>query len=76
MKITLTYFKPHGKYYSGGTMDFSDDVMPWSVISAVRSKLRIRMLPGLVAGHSYYHVLVTGDDNFVPALVMEPDLDE
>ena len=76
MKLELTYFKPHGKYYSSGTMEFSDDVMPWNALQAIRSKLRIRMLPGLIAGHSYYHVLVTGDDDFVPTLVLEPDLDE
>ena len=75
MKITLTYFKPTGKYYSGGSFEVPDAQEHHFTIAMVRNMLGLRMLPGLVNNHSYYHVLVTGSD-FVPTLVLEPDLDE
>lgn len=76
MKITLTYFKPYGKYYSGGELEFPNDEKPWDIAKYVRRLLSTRTLPGLVPNHGYYHVLITGDDDYVPILIMEPDVDE
>jgi hypothetical protein len=75
MKIRLTYFKPHGSYYTESVLHVDSQTDHAMVIKEVRNRLSKRTLPGLVPNHSYFHVLVTGD-RFVPTLVMEPNLND
>lgn len=76
MRINLTYFKPSGKFYADGSFEVPDAQAHHFTIAMVRNMLGLRMLPGLVNNHSYYHVLVTGNNTFVPTFVLEPDIDE
>lgn len=73
--VHLTYFKPTGKYYSEASVmsagpelfDIWDDVRTW---------MRTQCLPGLMAGHSEFIVLVEVPDhpNAHPHLML-PDGD-
>lgn len=71
MIVELTYFKDTGKYYSSGRLEVPDvlpnaigglpagEVTPlFEIFSLVRHLSHARSLPGLVEGHSAFHVLV------------------
>ncbi len=65
MKVKLTYFKswngPNdlgGKYYSEGEYE-SSALHMWKIIDEVEKIRREKCLPGLVPGHSSFHVLIS-----------------
>jgi hypothetical protein len=67
LTVKLSYFKPHGKWYTDAEMDFtydSDEPPPlfkvWDTVILLRD---LRMLPGLVKGHSQYLILVCVPDH-------------
>lgn len=69
MRVSLTYFKPSGKWYAGGELVV--DVIPWGeVIERVVAMHVEGRLPGLVAeaGRDMY-VLVRLSDSEVPHLL-------
>lgn len=70
MLVTLTYFKPSGKFYSTGTYE-SDKEHMFEVFDQVRLKQHIGMLPDIVVGGGKdFTIHVTSDsDNSFPALI-------
>lgn len=82
MKVKLTYFKAWGggpgglggKYYSEG--EFESAHGPSTYFEAIDEVVKLRdakRLPGLVEGHSNYHVLITTEPESVPHLLVHPD---
>jgi len=71
MKIELLYFKPHGKYYSTGELEINEAPM-YSVIDYVKRLKEEKKLPGLIEGHSDFHVVITGNGHprGFPALLL------
>lgn len=69
-RVQLTYFKDSGKYYSSGEY-YSDFCGPnefWDVLKEVQSKMRSKSLPGLIQGHSEFHVhmILEGESHHPP----------
>ena len=63
----LTYFREDGgRYYSEGILEF--DGLFDSAVNYVRHLLKVRELPGLVSGHSYYSVILQ-DIHGLPHLI-------
>lgn len=62
-KIKLTYFRRSGKYYSDGEYVTQNTDM-FAVFEEVRRMYEGGVLPGLVAGHSYFIVYI--DANMHP----------
>lgn len=77
MLVKLTYFKAWnglgGKYYTEGQYE-SKKSHYFEVVEEVRRMRDEGHLPGLVEGHSPYHVLVTTDPETVPHLLIAPHL--
>ncbi len=73
MRVVLTYFKAWnglgGKYYSSGEYVSEKDHY-FEVVEEVRKMRDKGCLPGLVKGHSPYHVLVTTEPESVPHLLI------
>jgi len=68
--VELEYYKPSGKYYSGGSYESS--VLPyhdWEIYAEVREMKKEKKLPGLVEGCDEFHILITGS-NVVPHLIL------
>jgi hypothetical protein len=59
--IDLQYFRESGKYYTAAQVEVEDDIMAWTVCPRVRAQRDAGKLPGLVDGHSKFHVLLTMD---------------
>jgi hypothetical protein len=57
-KAKLTYFKESGKYYSAGVIDIDEEHM-FKIVDEVKRMLANGVRPGLVDGHSNFHVVVT-----------------
>jgi len=60
--VNLTYFKESGKYYSEGCYD-SEKAHLFEITEEVKQKVRNRELPGLMEGHSPFHVLIDVPDH-------------
>lgn len=76
MRVNLTYFKETGKLYSEGALEVPDvlpvpigglkagEVTPlFEIWHLVRHLQEARRLPGLITGHSAFHVLVEVPDH-------------
>jgi hypothetical protein len=82
MRVKLTYFKAWngpgglgGKCYSDG--EYTSEHDPghyWKVLDEVEKMRDDRCLPGLVSGHSDFHVLVETDPESVSYLFVAPHL--
>jgi hypothetical protein len=79
MKVKLTYFKAHGggpgglggRYYSEGNFDVPYvEEQYWRAIEEVERMRDEKRLPGLVEGHSEYHVLITTEPESVPHMLV------
>lgn len=57
MLVKLTYFKISGKYYSESSYITHNEHL-FQIWNEVEQKLSIARLPGLMVGHSPFHVLV------------------
>lgn len=70
-RITLTYFKPSGKYYTSDTLDQSN--LPCSsiidVFAEVRRLQRVGKLPGLTPGGGREFTILVTSDSFVPQII-------
>jgi len=62
MKVNLIYFKQTGKYYSEGDYETEKEHL-FEIFDEVRKKLRRRILPGLIQGHSNFIVSVDVPDH-------------
>jgi len=65
MKITLTYFKSTGKWYSEGSYETDKD--EFEVFNEIKEMIKKGELPGLMKGPSDFHILVEGI--LVPRLI-------
>jgi len=75
-RVTFTYFKESGKYYSEGTKEYPEEVMWWDMIDHIKSDLNRGIWPGLI-GPDEFNVLITGTDNtgdMVPHLILRSQL--
>lgn len=57
MVVELTYFKISGKYYSTGSYMTNKEHL-FEIWNEVEKMLSAKRLPGLMVGHSPYHILV------------------
>lgn len=62
MKVELTYFRMHGKYYADGEYQTAKEHL-WEIWDEVRHFRTYGILPGLHHGHSDYIVLVNVPDH-------------
>lgn len=70
MKITLTYFKDTGKFYSEG--EYETDTPYYNVGPEVRRMLRAGNNPGLIDGavmRNGFHTHIWSDEGGYPILV-------
>lgn len=61
-KITVTYFKPSGKYYSTGEYITQKSHM-YEVFDEFRAMLQRGERPGLVDGHSGFTAILNCDEH-------------
>lgn len=57
MRVELTYFKTNGKYYSSGDYKTKKQHL-WEIWEEVREMQKEKKLPGLVDGHSEFHITI------------------
>lgn len=74
MKVTLTYFKPSGKYYSSGSYE-SKYVDFYDILREVKGLLYLRQLPGLTTGHALFNVYIDIPHS-PPHIICSADLEE
>ena len=70
--VKLQYFKQSGKYYSDGEFEVDESKEMFHIFEIVRNLSERGRLPGLIEGHSSFHVLVRapGHRNDYPALIL------
>ena len=57
MKVELTYFKESGKYYGEGQYETNRKEL-WDIWDEIEEMLKAGRRPGLIDGHSGFHVLI------------------
>jgi len=74
MKVNLVYFKQNGKYYTEGSYESLKQRL-YEIHDEVRTLLRIKLLPGLMNGHSNFIVSVDvpAHPHNHPHLIIEND---
>lgn len=57
MLVNLTYFRATGKYSGSGSYQTKLGML-WEIWKEVETLAHLKTLPGLMKGHSNYHILI------------------